>query len=106
MKRKGANGAGKTTTIEVIEDITPPTSGEILYKGMPRSASFREEVGTQFQHTALLNFLTVRETLETFHRLFHHMNGPGWGQALIFDFEPIIIIIIINQGLSLSGPRL
>ncbi|MDD2390150.1 MAG: ABC transporter ATP-binding protein [Desulfobacterales bacterium] len=68
----GPNGAGKTTTIEVIEDITPPTSGEILYKGMPRSASFREEVGIQFQHTALLNFLTVRETLETFHRLFHH----------------------------------
>jgi ABC-2 type transport system ATP-binding protein len=66
----GPNGAGKTTTIEVIEDVIRPTSGEILYKGHPRTASFREEVGIQFQSTALLNYLTVRETLETFQRFF------------------------------------
>jgi len=66
----GPNGAGKTTTIEVIEDVIPPTAGEILYKGKPRSPSFREEVGIQFQSTALLNFLTVRETLQTFQSFF------------------------------------
>ena len=66
----GPNGAGKTTTIEVIEDIIRPTSGEILYKGYPRSSSFRAEVGIQFQQTALLSFLTVYETLETFQSLF------------------------------------
>jgi len=67
----GPNGAGKTTTIEVIEDVISPTSGEILYKGKPRSSSFRQEVGIQFQHTALLSFMTVRETLETFQRLYY-----------------------------------
>ncbi len=67
----GPNGAGKTTTIEVIEDVIPPTSGEIIYRGEPRSASFRENVGIQFQHTALLSFLTVRETLETFQSLYY-----------------------------------
>lgn len=66
----GPNGAGKTTTIEMIEDITPPTSGEIFYKENPRTGSFREEVGIQFQHTALLGFLTVRETLQTFADLY------------------------------------
>jgi ABC-2 type transport system ATP-binding protein len=66
----GPNGAGKTTTIEVIEDVILPTSGEILYKGRPRAPSFREEVGIQFQSTALLNFLTVRETLQTFKSFF------------------------------------
>ncbi|MBW2435544.1 MAG: ABC transporter ATP-binding protein [Deltaproteobacteria bacterium] len=66
----GPNGAGKTTTIEVIEDVIQPTDGEILYKGSPRTASFREEVGIQFQSTALLNFLTVRETLQTFQSFF------------------------------------
>jgi ABC-2 type transport system ATP-binding protein len=66
----GPNGAGKTTTIEVIEDVIPPTAGEILYKGAPRTPSFREEVGIQFQSTALLNFLTVRETLQTFQSFF------------------------------------
>ena len=66
----GPNGAGKTTTIEIIEDVISPTAGEIYYKGAPRAPSFREEVGIQFQSTALLNFLTVRETLETFQSLF------------------------------------
>lgn len=66
----GPNGAGKTTTIEVIEDVIPPTAGEVFYKGAPRTPSFREEVGIQFQSTALLNLLTVRETLETFQSFF------------------------------------
>ncbi len=66
----GPNGAGKTTTIEVVEDIIPPTSGSIKYKGRPRASSFREEVGIQFQQTSLLSFLTVFETLKTFKHLF------------------------------------
>ena len=66
----GPNGAGKTTTIEVIEDVILPTSGEIFYKGRTRTPSLREEVGIQFQSTALLNFLTVRETLQTFKSFF------------------------------------
>lgn len=67
----GPNGAGKTTTLEIIEDILEPSSGEILYDGAPRTATFREEVGIQFQHTSLLNFLSVEETLNTFARLYH-----------------------------------
>jgi ABC-2 type transport system ATP-binding protein len=66
----GPNGAGKTTLIEIVEDIIPPTSGTILYKGGNRTARFRQEVGIMFQQTALLSFLTVAETLETFSRLY------------------------------------
>lgn len=66
----GPNGAGKTTTMEIIEDIIEATSGKILYNGHPRTRSFREEIGIQFQHTSLLSFLTVEETLKTFARLF------------------------------------
>ena len=66
----GPNGAGKTTTIEIIEGILPPTAGDILYKGAPKTAAFREEVGIQLQSTALLSFLTVRESLETFRSLY------------------------------------
>ena len=67
----GPNGAGKTTTIELLEGIYQPTSGEILYKGEPLGARYREEVGIQFQHTALQDFLTVRETLSFFEQLYH-----------------------------------
>ncbi len=66
----GPNGAGKTTTVEIMEGITRPTSGEVLYRGEPLGARFRDEAGIQFQRTALQDFLTVRETLELFTRLY------------------------------------
>ncbi|MBU0479704.1 MAG: ABC transporter ATP-binding protein [Proteobacteria bacterium] len=67
----GPNGAGKSSALEVIEDILPPTSGEILFNGAPiQEASFREKIGIQFQHTSLLDFLTVRDTIRTFMSLY------------------------------------
>jgi ABC-2 type transport system ATP-binding protein len=66
----GPNGAGKTTTLEVIEDIIKPTAGEILYKSRPRTSRFKDEIGIQFQQTALLAMLTVEETLKVFQALY------------------------------------
>ncbi len=66
----GPNGAGKTTTVEIIEGVTPATAGEIYYFGEPAGQRFREEAGIQFQNTALQDFLTVRETLEMFQKLY------------------------------------
>ena len=62
----GPNGAGKTTTLEILEGITDADSGEILYRGRPRDDSFRQAIGIQFQHTALQEFQTVRESLQLF----------------------------------------
>jgi len=69
----GPNGAGKTTVIEVIEGISQPDSGEILYRGKSRNQQYREEIGIQLQHTELPQYLTVLETLETFRNLYKHM---------------------------------
>jgi ABC-2 type transport system ATP-binding protein len=66
----GPNGAGKTTTVEVMEGVTEPTSGQVLYHGEPLGKRFRAEAGIQFQKTALQEFLTVRETLQMFRRLY------------------------------------
>ena len=66
----GPNGAGKTTTIEIMENIIRPTSGEVLYRGRPLGAEFRADAGIQFQSTALQDFLTVKETLQLFRRLY------------------------------------
>ncbi len=66
----GPNGAGKTTTVEIIEGVTPATSGDVYYFGKPAGRKFREEAGIQFQNTALQDFLTVRETLEMFQSLY------------------------------------
>ena len=66
----GPNGAGKTTTIEIMEDILPPTSGEVRYRGEPLGARFRQEAGILFQKTALQDFLTVRQSLALFRGLY------------------------------------
>ncbi|MEE8108984.1 MAG: ATP-binding cassette domain-containing protein, partial [Gammaproteobacteria bacterium] len=44
----GPNGAGKTTTVEIMEGIRSASSGEILYRGKPIGADFRNEAGMQF----------------------------------------------------------
>jgi ABC-2 type transport system ATP-binding protein len=62
----GPNGAGKTTTIELIEGIHKPTTGEILFRGVPVGPHFHEEIGIQFQSTALPDFLKVKEVLHLF----------------------------------------
>jgi ABC-2 type transport system ATP-binding protein len=66
----GPNGAGKTTTVEIMEGVTPATSGEVHYYGKPAGSKFREEAGIQFQSTALQQFITVKETLEMFRNLY------------------------------------
>ena len=85
----GPNGAGKTTTMEVVENIQPATSGSIRYKGAPRVESFREEIGIQFQHTSLLNFLSVRETLLCYRDLYETPADLNWiiGRC---DLSPIL----------------
>ncbi len=62
----GPNGAGKTTTIEIMEGIISPTSGVVEYYGKVASDDVSQQIGIQFQHTALQDFLTVKETLDLF----------------------------------------
>ncbi len=66
----GPNGAGKTTTVEMLEGISTPTDGCVLYQGQPLGARFRNEAGIMFQSTALQEFITVRETLALFQRFY------------------------------------
>ncbi len=62
----GPNGAGKTTTIEIMEGIISASSGQVLYQGQPVDHQTSQQIGIQFQHTALQDFLTVKETLNLF----------------------------------------
>jgi len=62
----GPNGAGKTTTIEIMEGIIPASQGNVLYNGKLVDSSISQQIGIQFQNTALQDFLTVKETLNLF----------------------------------------
>ena len=66
----GHNGAGKTTTVEMLEGITRPDGGSILYKGKPLGSQLQDEAGIMFQHTALQDFITAKEALQMFARLY------------------------------------
>ncbi len=65
----GPNGAGKTTTIECIEGIRQPDQGNIQVLGLdPRRDGFRlrEQIGIQFQSSALPDRIKVWEALDLF----------------------------------------
>ncbi|TKB51585.1 ABC transporter ATP-binding protein [Ferrimonas sediminicola] len=68
----GPNGAGKSTTLEMLEGILPPTSGEILFDGEPLKGDYRQQIGIQFQATALPEYLSVNDCLTLFSSLYRH----------------------------------
>lgn len=60
----GPNGAGKTTTLDMVLGFTSPTSGQCLvYGGSPQDAVKQGRVSAVLQSGALLDDLTVRETV-------------------------------------------
>lgn len=63
----GANGAGKTTLIRMITDITTPSSGQILYDGVPITTlkeSYRDILGYLPQEFGFYPSFTVNDYLE------------------------------------------
>jgi ABC-2 type transport system ATP-binding protein len=94
----GPNGAGKTTTIEIMEGITAATSGEVLYKGIANNPAFKQEAGIQFQSTALMDYLTVKEVLDLFSSFYAHTTPLNqlMQQCHLADF-------IDHQASKLSG---
>jgi len=70
----GPNGAGKTTTIEIMEGIISASSGSVVYKNEEQEVdhNISQQIGIQFQHTALQDFLTVKETLNLFKAFYQH----------------------------------
>ena len=92
----GPNGAGKTTAIEIIEGITASDGGSILYKNRPIGRDFHKETGIQFQATALQEFLTVKETLLLFHKLYPNPS----------NFDEIVEECSLNNLLSRDNRKL
>ena len=69
----GPNGAGKTTTVECIAGLTAPTAGSISVLGMDMSKeaeAVKRRVGVQLQASAYFDYLTLREILDLFARIY------------------------------------
>jgi ABC-2 type transport system ATP-binding protein len=62
----GVNGAGKTTLSSILATLHPPTSGDIMYKGVSiydDLMRYRQDLGYCPQYQNLDQFLTVEENL-------------------------------------------
>ncbi len=68
----GPNGSGKSTTIKMILGLLHPTAGRIAVLGKsPRDVAIKEDIGYLPEESYLYKFLSARETLEYYGRLFH-----------------------------------
>ena len=67
----GPNGSGKSTTIKMILGLLTPTSGRIAVLGRrPRHVDTKKYIGYLPEESYLYRFLSARETLDFYGRLF------------------------------------
>ena len=73
----GPSGSGKSTLLRAINYLTPPTSGEIIYNGVPVSSQnidyVRSKIGMVFQQFNLFNNLKVLDNITLGPMKLHHM---------------------------------
>jgi ABC-2 type transport system ATP-binding protein len=85
----GPNGAGKTTTVEILEGLTPPTSGMVEVLGRRWTDDpdeLRARIGVALQETKLFDRLTVEETIRVF-RTFYAGRRPLGVEALLDEMK-------------------
>ncbi len=67
----GPNGSGKSTAIKLLLGLLHPTSGDVrLWDGPPSAADSRARLGYLPEASYLYHYLTPRETLTLYGRLF------------------------------------
>ncbi len=68
----GPNGSGKSTTIKMMLGLLHATAGQILVFGKrPDDVSIKKRIGYLPEESYLYRFLTARETLDYYGKLFH-----------------------------------
>ena len=67
----GPNGSGKTTTLKMLLNLLHPTKGRALVLGgSSRSSAISERIGYLPEDSYLYRYLTARETLDFYGRIF------------------------------------
>ncbi len=103
----GRNGAGKSTTFRSIIGLTPPESGEVVFKGERVSGlrAFqicRRGIGFVPEDRRCFPDLTVRENLEVAARREKEVASP-WTVEKIYTLFPRLREREKNLGTQLSG---
>lgn len=104
----GANGAGKTTILNTISGLIRPTSGELLYKGMPiTKSSARDIVASGISHVPegrrVFSGMTVKENLEMGAFLRSDREGIQEDLKEVYKSFPILKERLHQDAATLSG---
>jgi len=103
----GRNGVGKTTTIRTIMGLTPPSSGQVLWKarditGFPPYRVARAGIGFVPEDRRIFADLTVWENLDVAARAAPGAR-TGWTIERVFDLFPTLRELAGRHGGYLSG---
>ncbi len=99
----GRNGAGKTTTLRSITGLTPPRTGQILYKGiniggLEAHRIARLGIALVPETRGIFSYLTARENLDIARR-----PGCRWQPAAVLERFPKLHEVLDRKGRFLSG---
>lgn len=99
----GRNGAGKTTTLRSIVGLTPPRSGEILYKGADVAGLAPHRISQMGialvpETRGIFSYLTARENLEIARR-----PGSRWQVEDVLQRFHQLREVLDRKGRFLSG---
>lgn len=98
----GPNGAGKSTLIRIINRITVPTSGTVLFEGRPITQSDVEkigylpeerglyrkmEVGDQAMYLARLKGMSARDAQQELKKWFVHFGIQDWWKKKVEELS-------------------
>ena len=75
----GPNGAGKTTLVEILEGLTPATSGTASVLGIEvteHPQAVKTRIGVQLQASSYHQYLTLREILDLFGSFYPRRADP------------------------------
>jgi len=103
----GRNGAGKTTTLRSIMGLTPPSSGNVSFKGSditgkPTHYIARMGIGFVPEDRLIFPDLTVLQNLEVAKRS-SPANKEVWTADKVFEIFPVLKDMSNREGGNLSG---
>lgn len=103
----GRNGVGKTTILRTIMGLTPPRSGDILFKGnqVNKLQPFqlaRLGIGFVFEDRRIFPNLSVRDNLEI-SVIERHNQEQRWTYDRVMEVFPLLQKLQNHKGMNLSG---